>query len=249
MHWDPERFGIKPESVTFQSESGNALHGWYIRSTQKQSKGAVVYFHGNAENLSSHYLTLAWLPSQGYDYLIFEYSGYGESQGTPEPETTVRDGIAAIRWVTQKNPGRPLAVYAQSLGGAIALRAVHDAGKPDAIKVVIVDSTFHSYQAIGRKVLAGIWLTWPFQWLSWVLLSDGYAPEGVIEKLSPTPLIVIHGDADNVVDYSLGQKVYDLAKPPKAFWKVPGGRHTDALWKHNGIYRQKFLEALALYLK
>src|SRR5690606_22141072 len=111
--------------VFFKAKNGNQLFGWYFKNRKGVSpKATVVFFHGNAENLSSHYLSLAWLVDYPYDFFIFDYQGYGRSHGDPSPQKTVEDGIAALELMNERAPGRPLIVFGQSLGGAIALRTV-----------------------------------------------------------------------------------------------------------------------------
>jgi len=119
-----------------------------------------------------------------------------------------------------------------------------DAPKSYPLRFAIIDSSFASYKTVSRKVLAGTWLTWPFQWLAWLLMSDEYAPEGSIAKISPIPLLVIYGNRDRTVAYDLGRAVFDEAKEPKTFWEIPGGTHTDVFFRENGKYQKKILDLL-----
>jgi uncharacterized protein len=242
------RMPIKPEDVYFPSEDGAKLHAWYFHSTVADTSDyTILMFHGNAQNLTTHFFTLFTAPSQGYDYLIFDYHGYGESEGKPSPLATVEDGRAALRWLAKKQPGKPIVVFGQSLGGAVALRTVLDMKNEVPVKLVVVDSTFASYRSAGRSVLAHSWITWLFQPLGWLLLSDKEAPEDDLGKLAPTPLIVIHGTKDQTIDFALGQKLYSEASEPKEFWEVPGGRHTDFMFVENGKYATRFYETLEKY--
>ena len=204
----------------------------------------LVFFHGNAENISTHFQTLTWILKHEYDFFIFDYRGYGASAGKPDPSGILMDGRSAIRYVFNRSPKLPLVVYGQSLGGAIALKSVIDLKNKIPIQLVAVDSTFHSYQAIGKKVLSRSFLTWIFQPLAYLLLSDAAAPGEQIGTISPIPLVVIHGEEDSVVEPEFGKKIFELGKEPKEFWSIPKGRHTDSFWKHKGVYRVKLLEAL-----
>lgn len=248
---------LQPEDVDFVSEDGTRLHGWYfsaskVKSGHAQSRFqpgcAILFFHGNAENLSTHFFTLYSAPLRGYDYFIFDYRGYGRSEGKPSPGGTVQDGRAALRWLQARNPGRPIVVFAQSLGGAVALRSVLDlkaeAAAEGPVRLVVVDSSFASYRAVGRKVLSGSWITWLFQPLAGILLSDEFAPEKDLHNLAPVPLVVIHGDKDQTVDFSLGEKLFAAASEPKEFWRVPGGRHTSFMWEAGGEFAQRFFDRL-----
>ena len=242
QHHAPAELGLDPENIYFQSTNGMQVHGWYFHAAQP--KGVIVFFHGNGQNLTSHFLHLGWVVQRGYDFLIFDYQGYGESAGEPTPENTVEDGKSAIAWTASHHPELPLFVFGQSLGGAVTLRSVGELHHDIEIRAIVVDSTFGSYQGMAAQVLSRHWLTWAFQWLGYVLLSDAKAPSGVLDRLPPTPLLVIHGDADETVDFALGQKLFEQAKGPKEFLRIPGGRHTDALSREGGRYREDFLRFL-----
>jgi fermentation-respiration switch protein FrsA (DUF1100 family) len=248
LYYDPARFGLEPEEVRFASPEGPRLYGWYFQGEQP-AKATVVQFHGNGENLSSHYASLAWIVKHPYNLFIFDYQGYGRSEGSPSPENTVKDGIAALEWAHRKDPKLPLVVVGQSLGGAVALKAVIDGKDHLPIRFVAVDSTFPSYKGMAREVLSRSWLTWPFQWLGLLLFSDRYAPEGEIGKISPIPLLVIHGDKDQTVELEMGKKVFAEAREPKEFWEIHGGGHTDVFTIQPDSYKEKFLERMSAALK
>jgi len=246
LFYPPEKVGQHPDDMWFKSLDGTKLNGWYFHNkAEKPPKAVFVFFHGNAENMSSHYLNLLWVLDKQYDFLIFDYRGYGRSAEEPDPEGTVKDGIAALKWVQDKNPGVPLIVFGQSLGGAISLRAYEDS-KADLpqVKLVIADSTFSSYKMAARSILRKHWFSWILQPLTYITLSDKYAPEDKLSDISPTPLLVIHGTDDQSIDYELGQRIFSLAKDPKEFWTVPGGHHTDAFWAHGDVFKKKLLEKL-----
>lgn len=240
---DPARFRHKPQDVFFQTEDGLKLHGWYFKTPKRPAKATVLFFHGNAQNLTSHFLALYWMLDQGFDYFIFDYRGYGESEGEPSPEGTIKDGKAAVAWIAQnKDPGTQLVIFAQSLGGAVGLRVACEMKDAVPYKAVIVDSTFPSYKKVARKALNKVWITWPFQWVTYLVLSDRYAPKSCIRDIAPRPLLVVHGTADRTVDFSLGEEVYELARDPKEFWRIEGGHHTDFLFREGTIYQEKLAD-------
>ncbi len=239
LFYDPARLGLKPEEVHFPSANGEQLFGWYFRHKGKEpAKAIVVFYHGNAENLSSHYLNVAWLVDYPFDLFVFDYQGYGRSKGSPSPQKTVEDGAAALAWAHQKSPELPLVIFGQSLGGVVALRNAIDLKDKLPIRLVAVDSTFLSYRTMARRVMSRAWLTWPFQWLGWLSLSDRYAPKGEVGKIAPLPLLVIHGDKDGVVDFDQGQRVFNEALEPKEFWHIPEGTHTSVF--SDKAYQKKF---------
>ncbi|MDZ4675876.1 MAG: alpha/beta hydrolase [Oligoflexia bacterium] len=245
QYYDPVKAGVTPDEIWFENDEGQKLFGWYFHAkTKTPSKALIVFFHGNAENLSSHFATLLFVLEQGYDFFIFDYSGYGKSPGKPTPKATIQDGKAAIKWASDHRKGKPLVVFGQSLGGAIAMRSVAEVKDQIPIDLVVVDSTFHSYKSVANRLMRKHWVTWLFSPLAYVLMNDTYSPEDSISKLSPIPMVVIHGDQDQTVDYQLGKEVFHLAQQPKEFWEVPGGMHTDAFWRHGKTYRDKFIKRL-----
>jgi len=233
IYYDPKKLGISPQEVNFKSSDGTKLHGWYFANKKLKAKALIVFYHGNAQNISSHYLALIPLLEFGYDFFIFDYHGYGKSEGKPSPAATVADGEAALLWAHKNYPNLPIVIFAQSLGSVIALKNSIDLKEKVPLRFIIIDSGFTSYQSIARKVLARSWITWPFQWLSYITLSDRYAPGEDIAKISPIPLLVIHGSNDAIIPFSAGEKLFSLAKEPKTFWKIDDGRHTDALSRKN----------------
>lgn len=257
---DPAQFNYKPEQIDFLSEDGMKLHGWYFKSLVRPAKATLLFFHGNAQNITTHFYSLYWILEKGYDYFIFDYRGYGQSDGVPTPEGTLKDGRAALKWLNQhKDSGSKLVIFAQSLGSAVALRVACEAKSLSATSAdlpsssaldsahydaVIVDSGFVSYRRAAQKVLSHSWLTWPFQWLAHLVLSDEFAPGECVNKISPHPLLVIHGDHDQTIDFSLGQKLFELSSDPKDFWRVEGGRHTDFVYREKFRYRQLLLNWL-----
>ncbi len=92
--------------------------------------------------------------------------------------------------------------------------------------------------------MADHWLTFIIQPLAYVLISDRYAPEHVLAEISPVPLLVIHGDRDQIVPVHHGQRIYDRAKAPKWFWKLEGVGHIQAMAPRSGQYRQALLDFL-----
>jgi uncharacterized protein len=244
MHADPARYKIQPEDVWFENASGIALNGWFFKNRVGRPKGTIVFFHGNGENITSHYQTLLWILDHGYDFFIFDYQGYGKSKGSPSPKGTVEDGVAALEWAARRAAGTPLVVFGQSLGGAVALKSVIDNKDRFAVALVVVESTFPSYQGAARKVMSSGFLTWLFQPLAYLLFSDKQAPGKDIVKISPVPLVVIHGNRDGVVDFELGKKVFEYANEPKEFWTVEGGGHIEAFWRFGDTFRPKLLAKL-----
>jgi uncharacterized protein len=222
----------RPEQVWFEANDGVRLHGWWLRRDGGKQRGTFVQFHGNAGNLSSHFVSLYWVTRHGYDLFAFDYRGYGQSEGEPSQAGLNRDALAAIAEAKRRSapdPTRPdLVVYGQSLGGAVLLRALDDVEDRSRIRAVVVEGTFHSYQDVAASVLWRVPVLLPFTGFAYTLMSDEYAPAAAIARVSPLPLLVIHDRRDPVIPFGFGRAVYRIAREPKDFWVVDRGAHTRA---------------------
>lgn len=245
MYYPPELNGYRQENIYFAANRESPrLHGWFFRVPKP--KGTLVLFHGNGENLSSHYASLVWLTHFGYQLFVFDYRGYGESWGDPSPEGVYQDGMAALAKALELHHGTgagKFMVYGQSLGGAVAMRCFADFKDKQEAKLVVMDSTFTSYRDVAQETLAHFWLTWIFSPLARVLVSDRFATEDAVKHLT-TRLLVIHDLHDPLVRFDNGQKIYDLAPGKKDFWKLDDGRHIGVFALDSASYRKKFLDLL-----
>jgi len=205
--------------------------------------GTLVHFHGNAENMTSHFGFSAWLQDAGFNVFIFDYRGYGASSGEKDLSGAVLDGVAALEYVRSRPDVDKtcLLVLGQSLGAAIAVAAVKISS--EGVRGLALDSPFRSFRSVARDRLERLVLTWPLAWpLSRVLISDRYSPEREIRSLKGIPLLILHGDKDRVVPYPEGAALFKTAPEPKTLWAIEGGVHTDALGARKDVYRPKIVE-------
>lgn len=245
-----EKMPIQPEDVYFDSADGTKLHGWYFPPLNKKEPTAViVHFHGNAENLTTHFFSLYEAPSRGFAYLTFDYRGYGKSQGHPNPSGVIQDGVAAIKWMHAKHPDKPLVIFAQSLGGAIAFRSVASIKNEIPISLMLVDSTFADYRAQARSLFSNSVLTFLLQPFAWLAVDNSESPKNDIANISPIPLIVAHGEKDRVVDQKMGREVFALAKEPKEFWSIPNCQHLQFMFIEEGEQGERFYVKVAEIVK
>jgi len=245
-----------------KSYDGTRLHGWFFpaqeprdekdhagslfKDVKQPIKGTVVQFHGNGQNMTTHFMSYIWMIYEGYNLLCFDYRGYGLSDGKPDQPGVYLDSLAAMTWPIENKKELPLILVGQSLGGAILMRSFPDFKSRPLVKAVVIESSFYSYQALGSDILSRFFLTWPFQWLGHAWISDQFSPEDFIPQISPTPLLVIHGDQDPVIPLRFGEEIFRRAKEPKTFWKVEGGSHINEMVnsKLSRIYQPKLLNFL-----
>lgn len=239
----PEAFKLGYEDIYFKSSDGTKLHGWFFKG-KGEPKGTIVQFHGNAENISSHFLNLAWLVNEGYNLFTFDYRGYWLSEGDAEPQGVYHDSLAALDKAFElhdKAGGKHFVVFGQSLGGAISLRAVPDFKNKDKVTLIVQDSTFSSYEDIAVDKLSSVWFLWPLSPLGYVLISDKYASEDVFNKIT-WPTLVITGGQDVVMPAKFGKRIYKgIQSEKKWWWHVENAPHISSFHVDQGKWRQEFL--------
>ncbi len=240
----PERHGIEYFDVTLQAADGTKLDAWFLPAKVAgagRAKATVLLLHGNAENISTHFMSVAWMPAEGFNALVFDYRGYGNSAGRPSLSGMQLDIDAAMRYLLSHRDVDPdrIIVFGQSLGGALAIAYAAHSAYRSRIAAIVIDSSFSDYREITREKLAGIWLTWPLQWLPWLTVDDTYSPAASVAALSPVPLLLIHGGSDTIVPFRHSERLFELARNPKDLWIVPGAGHIESL--ENQVVRERLI--------
>lgn len=216
----PDRLELEYEDIYLDTADGERLHGWWIPATG-EANGTVYFLHGNAQNISSHLLNVAWLPKDGYNVFIIDYRGYGQSTGAPDIEGALHDSEIGLRWlVDAKAEEAPFFLLGQSLGGSLSIMLASEWVQRDEqppLTGVILDSAFAGFRDIAREKLDSFWLTWLFQIpLGWTI-PDDYEGVDHIAGISPVPVMIIHSVRDGIIPYHHGQELFDAAKEPKRF--------------------------------
>lgn len=221
----PNQRGFSFEGDTFSTSDGEKISLWKIKP-EKKAKGVVLHFHGNAENMSTHYLFVAWLSKQGFWVLTHDYRGFGSSSGLPQKEKIISDSRLFFDWVFNDPELKtlPKIIIAQSLGGALAIPAISDYSHPD-FSGLVLDSVFDSYREIAREKLRNFVITWPFQWPLGFLVNDSYSPIDYIDKLK-VPVLLVHAKDDPVVPIDCSERLFTRASGQKEFWRLSHGGHT-----------------------
>lgn len=234
----PTDYGLSYEVVQFKSQDGTSLSGWFIPASNindpRQAKGTIIHFHGNAENMTSHWQFVSWLPSHGFNLFVFDYRGYGASEGSPEPQGVLEDSTSAINTVRARQDIDPekLFIIGQSLGGNNAIAAV-GSGDRSGIRALVIDSTFYSYASIASDTIPGT---------GW-LVSNIYSAADYVDQISPIPVLFIHGTKDSIVPHAHSERLYEKSREPKKLILIEGGEHIDALSLRYGTkYRDEVLK-------
>lgn len=243
-HGDAAAAGHAFSDHYFLSGSGNRLHGrLFPRRPGSEAKGLWVFFHGSGRNLSGSYSMYAWVTAHGWDYFVFDYSGYGRSTGGPGREALFRDGITALELSANSllGEGGKLILSGESLGGAVLLgSAAAWEGRRQAT-LLFVDGAFPSYRKVARAVMAERFYAWPFQALGPLLVSDEHAPERGLDSLEGIPLLISHCREDAKVPYRMGAALFASAREPKTFWPLEGCGHTQGFTESFPANRERLL--------
>lgn len=221
------------EDVFFQTSDGLRLNGWFFRARTNGSRAGLVMLicHGNGGNISHRLDTCDALLATGLNVFVFDYRGYGRSQGRPSEEGTYRDAQAAHAWLRQKGfAATDIIIYGESLGGGVgaelALR------EPTGGLVLL--STFTSIPDIGAEL---------FPWLPVRLL--GKIKYETLRKLPRihVPVLVMHSRADSLVAFKHSELNFAAANEPKLAWELRGG-HNEMLSD-----RQQFIAGIEKFLR
>ncbi len=231
----PARAGLAYENVVFPSTDGTRLTGWFIPvagGDPRKAKGTVIQYHGNAQNMTAHFRFVEWLPQCGFNLFVFDYRGYGASEGRPDPQGVFHDSNSALDHVRSRPDVDPerLLILGQSLGGTNAI-AVVGAGNRRGVKAVAVEATFFTYSSIAHEKVFG----------SGLFMSDTYSAARHIPALAPIPFLLLHGTADKVVPYAHSQRLFAEAGEPKRLITIADGEHIRAFTAIYGDTYRKIL--------
>lgn len=231
---EPTRAGLNFTNLTLITADGVSLNAWWLPG--KQTHPALIYCHGNAGNMSDRIDQLAFLNELGLSVLIFDYRGYGKSEGEADEEGTYEDARAALTWLQQEGwTNDRILFYGRSLGAAVAVQLAVE-NNPAGL---ILETPFTSIADMG-------WRHYPLLYtiLGW-LFDARYDSLSKIRQVE-APLLIIHGSADEIVPLTMARKLLSHANNPKDLYIVPDSGHNDLFFLVDPGYSnswEKFLRA------
>lgn len=240
----PDQAGLAYQPVKLSTADGETLHGWFVPATaqgvqgvQGVDRGTVLFFHGNAGNISHRMEYLLMFRRLGYNTLIFDYRGYGRSSGSPSESGINLDAETAWRYLTETKgiPPARMVLFGESLGGAVAAglaaRTTLAGSKPAAL---VLASAFTSVPDMAAKL-------YPF--LPVRLLSRfDYNTLGYLRSVT-SPVFIAHSPQDEIVPFEHGRTLYQAASEPKQFLELQGG-HNDGFI----FMRETWVKALGEFI-
>jgi hypothetical protein len=225
-----EEVGLSYQSVQLTTSDQLRLDAWYIPA--EESHFTVLFCHGNAGNISHRLDTLKIFHDLGLGCLIFDYRGYGRSEGRPSEHGLYRDAYAGWVWLTERQQVPPdrILLFGRSLGGSVAARLAVDLSRrnmPDPAGLVL-ESSFSSVIDMGKHYYP--WL--PIGWFARFKFDTVESVQSV-----HCPVLVIHSPEDEIVPFQLGQKIYESANQPKRFAQIRGS-HNDGFMEDFQTYKR-----------
>lgn len=227
-YWNPQSFGLNVEDCYFQTADGLTLHGWLLKG--ENAIATMLWCHGNAGNISDRLDNLAKLAELPLNTFIFDYRGYGRSDGSPSEEGIYLDAEAAFDFLASNSllDSAEIILFGRSLGGAVA---VDLATKRDS-KGIILESTFTSAKDMA-KIMFGFL---PVH----LIMKSKFSSIDKISQLN-TPILFFHGNRDRTVPFRLGRKLFEAANEPKEFYQIAEADHNDTYLVGGQAYFDKLL--------
>jgi fermentation-respiration switch protein FrsA (DUF1100 family) len=224
----PAEGGLDYEDVLFAAADGVKLKGWYVAG--KSGNGSVngrltvLFCHGNGGNIGYYVDTINILHNMNVNCFVFDYRGYGCSEGEPTEAGTYADALAAYQWLIEQKRTEPekIIVFGRSLGGCIAAELVNKVKAGG----LWLESAFTSFDDIGSH----FYPYFPVRWFT----RYNYETMQYLSRVN-CPVMVVHSEHDEIVPFKMGQRLYDAAPEPKRFVKIIGS-HNDGFLLSNSRY-------------
>ena len=224
----PEKFRLKYKDVFFRAEDGIGLHGWFF--PLKGDYPVIIFCHGNAGNISHRLENISLILERKIQVFIFDYRGYGRSEGRPSETGIYMDGRAAYDYLIKREgiSAEKIVLFGRSLGAAVAI----DLALNRKAKSLVIESAFTSTKDMAKTMFL-------FNIASFILPPN----YNNLDKISRVhiPKLIMHGDDDEIVPFDMGQQLFTASKDPKYFYKIGGAGHNDTYIAGGERYLQAFV--------
>lgn len=221
--WDAQQFMTVPTDHFFETRDGVRLHGWLFRAADPDAP-LMIWFHGNAGNLTDRAEMSAEHARRGTSVFVFDYRGFGRSEGSPSEHAVYRDAEAAFDYAVETFQPRAVVLYGESIGGPYAAWVAKN--RP-GVRGVILENSFPSLRALGNALFAPLPLGWA---APWAMRTAAWLNE------SRVPVLVMHGERDAVIPYPLGRKLFDDLRVEKEMFTSHAGHGEIPLFEASRYY-------------
>jgi uncharacterized protein len=221
------------ESVVFKSANGNNLNGWMLKPKGIAVTHTILHFHGNGGSVLGQFSIMKPLLPKGFQIFVFDYSGYGFSDGEAKRQNMVKDGMGAVDYVKSRTDVKDtkFIIYGQSYGGHLAVCVA--AKKQQEIDGLVIEGAFSNHKDLGSN---GVKNRFTLA-MTRLFVREIYSGTKAINKIHK-PILIIHNNEDKVIPFEMGKKLFEKANEPKEFMEVKG-EHIEALLIHADSISEK----------
>lgn len=225
----PTLVGLPYEEIYFDTSDNKRLNGWYI--VNNKAKFTIIFCHGNAGNISHRLEKILIFYNLGLNIFVFDYRGYGKSQGIPSELGLYEDAHAAYNYLTKerKISKDDIIFYGESIGGAVAI----DLAQKVNIGALITEETLSSIKDMAKMA---------FPFIPHLIFSSRFDSISKIKGVT-CPKLIVHSIDDEIVPFHLGERLFNAASAPKKFLEIRGGHNTAFLDS-----REQFQEGIRSFL-
>ena len=193
---------VKIEKVKILTEDNLELLAWYHKKNLKKYK-TILYLHGNAGSLENRIHKINHFEDMDVNFLLLSWRGFSGNEGKPTEQGLYKDARGAVKWLNEKGINdKDIVIYGESLGTGIAIEIAQN----NKFAGVILESPFTSMVAAGKS-------KYPIFPIG-LLLKDKYESDKKIKNVN-SPILIMHGEADKIVPFRMGKKLYEMANQPK----------------------------------
>ncbi len=217
----PEAYGLEYDDVTFRTEDGLNLNGWFIsgkKTTPDDGLHTLLWFHGNAGNINRRLDNLKMLHDRvPVNVFIIDYRQYGKSEGKVSEKGTYLDAKAALEYLHSRKDlnNEKIIFYGRSLGSAVAV----DLALKEKCCALILETPFTSIKEMGKEL-------YPFLYIGLNFLRTKYDSLSKMKEIN-VPILIMHGDKDELVLIDHSKELFEEANQSKEFYPIPGAMHND----------------------
>lgn len=228
----PKDLGLNFKDIYFHTGDDIKIHGWFF--PLEIEKPVILFCHGNAGNISHRLENIRFLLEKGLQVFIFDYRGYGKSEGKPSEPGIYKDALAAYDYLVREENilSSNIVLFGRSLGAAVAI----DLSLKREIKAIIVESGFTSTRGMAKTMFL-------FSLFS-SLLPASYNNDEKISNIK-VPKLIIHGDSDEIVPFYMGKSLFNASPEPKYFFRIEGAGHNDTYM----IGGERYFQTIATFVK